>query len=296
MLLRTALRRGRRPDPGRAVPPGRARGGQRADGLRRRRPRGRRRAAAVAPRRHRAARRAGAARRRAPRGEPRRATTTTSSPRWPAATTRIRRSWRSPRSGCGRSARCSSSRACTRRSWASSPTRTIEYVCVRCAGVRREVAEAELAAWVGARPGRAAAHEVLHYLQRVEDPAHRELALHALAQTGAAPATARARGRGGRAPERGAPAPRGVRPPPSSFLTKLVVERSNSFGGPSPTSPVSRRCHRRPHETLVALTLPPPPRRCRGAEQSAAQRLPTPPPWASSWMRARCSGPRKLSA
>jgi hypothetical protein len=64
----------------------------------------------------------------------------------------------------------------------------IEYVCVRCVGMRREVAEAELAAWVGARSGRAAAHEVLHYLQRVEDPAHRDLALHALAQTGAAPA------------------------------------------------------------------------------------------------------------
>jgi hypothetical protein len=64
----------------------------------------------------------------------------------------------------------------------------IEYVCVRCVAVRREVAEAELAAWVGARPGRAAAHELLQYLQRVEDPAHRDLALHALAQTGAAPA------------------------------------------------------------------------------------------------------------
>jgi len=60
----------------------------------------------------------------------------------------------------------------------------IEYVCVRCVDVRREVAEAELAAWVGARPGRAAAHELLHYLQRVEDPAHRDLALYALAQTG----------------------------------------------------------------------------------------------------------------
>jgi hypothetical protein len=59
----------------------------------------------------------------------------------------------------------------------------IEYVCVRCATMRREVAEAELAAWVAARPRRAA-HEVLRYLQRAEDPAHRDLALHALAQTG----------------------------------------------------------------------------------------------------------------
>ena len=74
-----------------------------------------------------------------------------------AATTRTRRSWGSPRSGCGRCARCSWSPACTRRSWASSPTEDIEYVCVRCVGMRREVAEAELAAWVacplrGARP------------------------------------------------------------------------------------------------------------------------------------------------
>jgi hypothetical protein len=60
----------------------------------------------------------------------------------------------------------------------------IEYVCVRCAGVRREVAEAELTAWVAARPRRTAAHEVLGYLQRAEDPRHRELALYALAQTG----------------------------------------------------------------------------------------------------------------
>ena len=55
---------------------------------------------------------------------------------------------------------------------------------MRCVGVRREVAEAELAAWVAARPRRAAAHEVLRYLQRAEDPAHRDLALYALAQTG----------------------------------------------------------------------------------------------------------------
>ncbi len=59
----------------------------------------------------------------------------------------------------------------------------IEYVCMRCAGVRREVAEAELTAWAAARPRRAA-HEVLRYLQRAEDPTHRKLALYALAQTG----------------------------------------------------------------------------------------------------------------
>ena len=59
----------------------------------------------------------------------------------------------------------------------------IEYVCVRCVGMRREVAEAELAAWVAARPRRAA-HEVLQYLQRAEVATHRDLALYALAQTG----------------------------------------------------------------------------------------------------------------
>jgi hypothetical protein len=60
----------------------------------------------------------------------------------------------------------------------------IEYVCVRCVEMPREVAEAELAAWVAARPRRAAAHEVLRYLQRAEVPTHRDLALYALAQTG----------------------------------------------------------------------------------------------------------------
>jgi len=82
----------------------------------------------------------------------------------------------------------------------------IEYVCMRCVGVRREVAEAELAAWVGARQRRAAAHEVLHYLQRVEDPTHRDLALYALAQTGSG-ATGRDGPRPRRTAHRGAGAP-----------------------------------------------------------------------------------------
>jgi hypothetical protein len=60
----------------------------------------------------------------------------------------------------------------------------IEYVCMRCASMARNVAEAELRAWVAARPRRTAAPDVLRYLQRVEDAAHRELALYALAQTG----------------------------------------------------------------------------------------------------------------
>jgi hypothetical protein len=60
----------------------------------------------------------------------------------------------------------------------------IEYVCVRVSSLRAEVAEAELTAWVRARSGRAAAHEILRYLQRAEDAAHRRLALFALSRTG----------------------------------------------------------------------------------------------------------------
>jgi hypothetical protein len=56
----------------------------------------------------------------------------------------------------------------------------VEYVCVRLAGVRRDVAEAELAAWVAARSPRAAADELARLLRRTDEPAHRALALHAL--------------------------------------------------------------------------------------------------------------------
>jgi hypothetical protein len=60
----------------------------------------------------------------------------------------------------------------------------IEYVIVECTRMRTVVAHAELAAWVEQRGRRAAAHEVLRYLQRAEVPAHRELALYALSRTG----------------------------------------------------------------------------------------------------------------
>jgi hypothetical protein len=60
----------------------------------------------------------------------------------------------------------------------------IEYVCVRAAALRREVAEAELTAWVQARRPRGAAQEILRYLQRAEDPEHRELAVFALSRAG----------------------------------------------------------------------------------------------------------------
>jgi hypothetical protein len=60
----------------------------------------------------------------------------------------------------------------------------IEYVVVQCSRLRAEVAEAELAAWVDVRTRRAAAQEILRFLQRAEDPVHRELALSALARAG----------------------------------------------------------------------------------------------------------------
>lgn len=62
----------------------------------------------------------------------------------------------------------------------------VEYVCVRMAAARPAVADAELAAWVDARPARAAAQELMRFLARTEEPRHRELALRALARAGAA--------------------------------------------------------------------------------------------------------------
>lgn len=70
----------------------------------------------------------------------------------------------------------------------------IEYVCVQAAGLRPEVATAELEAWVAARPRRVAAQEIMRYLKRVEDGEYRTLALRALARTGGpAPEAAPAR-------------------------------------------------------------------------------------------------------
>jgi hypothetical protein len=60
----------------------------------------------------------------------------------------------------------------------------VEYVCVRLAGARREVAEAELTAWVAARSPRAAADELARLLRRTDEPAHRALALYALRRNG----------------------------------------------------------------------------------------------------------------
>jgi hypothetical protein len=60
----------------------------------------------------------------------------------------------------------------------------VEYVCVRLAGVRQEVVEAELAAWVAARSPRAAADELARLLRRTDEPAHRAMALYALRRNG----------------------------------------------------------------------------------------------------------------
>jgi hypothetical protein len=60
----------------------------------------------------------------------------------------------------------------------------IEYVCVRLSGLRHDVVEAELAAWVAARDARTAAAELGRLLARTEDPGHRAMALAALARTG----------------------------------------------------------------------------------------------------------------
>jgi hypothetical protein len=62
----------------------------------------------------------------------------------------------------------------------------IEYVVVQCGRLRADVAEAELGAWVASRGRRGAAQEILRYLQRCEDPTHRELALYALSRAGTA--------------------------------------------------------------------------------------------------------------
>jgi hypothetical protein len=76
----------------------------------------------------------------------------------------------------------------------------IEYVCVRLTGLRSDVAEAELTAWARARTPRAAAQELMRFLQRAEDRTHRELALFALSRTGTpGREAARWRGRSGAA-------------------------------------------------------------------------------------------------
>ena len=69
----------------------------------------------------------------------------------------------------------------------------VEYVCVRLADARREVAEAELTAWVAARSPRMAADELARLLRRTDEPAHRALALFALRCNGERRDSARVR-------------------------------------------------------------------------------------------------------
>ena len=222
----------------------RARGRQRPDGLRRRRPRGRRRAAAVAPRRHRAARRAGAARRRAPRGEPRR---------------RRRRPPGARRAG-GRDDPDPTLVGLTPiglwavREMLWSPgvhaplvgelaEEDIEYVCVRlrrdAPGGRRGRARG---LGGGARPRRAAAHEVLRYLQRAGGPgAPRPGAVRAAPRP--APAARRPRGPAAAADRRTGPRAAQLDPwsaTPArrrSFLTKLLLRTQRFARCAAATSP-----------------------------------------------------------
>ncbi|MFP5072500.1 hypothetical protein ACLFMI_22890 [Pseudonocardia nantongensis] len=71
----------------------------------------------------------------------------------------------------------------------------LEYVCVRMAGVRDEVAEAELTAWARARSSADAVYELERFLRRCEVPEQRGLALHALTGTGPSGRTVAARHR-----------------------------------------------------------------------------------------------------
>ena len=73
---------------------------------------------------------------------------------------------------------------------------------------RREVAEAELTAWVAARSPRMAADELARLLRRTDEPAHRALALFALRCNGERRDSARIRDGGrplvaGRGPRTG---------------------------------------------------------------------------------------------
>jgi hypothetical protein len=98
----------------------------------------------------------------------------------------------------------------------------VEYVCVRLAGVRQEVAEAELAAWVAARSPRAAADELARLLRRTDEPAHRTLALYALRRNGE-----RWRTTGDREPGRPLPS-RGPRTGPLPIRPRAAVRTGRS--------------------------------------------------------------------
>lgn len=92
----------------------------------------------------------------------------------------------------------------------------VEYVCVRVADCRPEIAAAELAAWVAARDPRTAAHELTRFLRRTDEPRHRELVVAALARVGEGghEVTRRLEERSSRRQRRGPEGPHRVVPEP----------------------------------------------------------------------------------
>ena len=185
----------------------------------------------------------------------------------------------------------------------------VEYVCVRLAGVRREVAEAELTAWVA----RAA-------------PGPRRTSWHGCCGGRTSRRTGRWRssrcGQRG-APRRGPPGRGTARAPLSPAARSVPADLAAAgaaAGGRAQRSteiaPAGRRGERErcrdPPGTRIAATLP---ELCRarsgfqrhvsddaqfchdrdGCHASTGAR-PRRRPCASSWIRARCSGPLKLSA
>ena len=179
----------------------------------------------------------------------------------------------------------------------------VEYVCVRLAGVRMRVAEAELTAWVRARSVRAAADELARLLRRTDKPAHRALALYALRRT---PSDATGVRRDGERREHPCPLPPGRSPRTWPLPVRAAggrAQRSTEIGSVAKRAPT--RALPRPRAREIAATLPELWRgrsgRTRkivdlttgdGQEPSAAATTSV----ASSWIRARCSGPLKLSA
>ena len=176
----------------------------------------------------------------------------------------------------------------------------VEYVCVRLAGVRREVAEAELTAWVAARSPRAAADELARLLRRTDEPAHRALALYALRRNGERRDSARASGTGGgRSSRAGGLGParsrsgHGTRRAGEAWVS-VAARPGHERRGNAP-SMVTAAVGRVPAASSL-LTMPPLPHGRAGGRRRQPLSAAATTSRASSWIRARCSGPLKLSA
>ena len=177
----------------------------------------------------------------------------------------------------------------------------VEYVCVRLAGARREVAEAELTAWVAARSPRAAADELARLLRRTDEPAHRELALYALRRNGERRdgdpgGAARARPRGGGLGPARSPSGHGTRCGPVR-----LGERCRGHPGTSCAATLHISCRspdRGPSGIVISDDAAVRPRGAPPDGRAALQPLSAAATTsrASSWIRVRCSGPLKLSA